>query len=78
MSKELINIFDQDKKNFTRRGAGVAERGGLENRCSACGTESSNLSLSAKKSRNEAAFLMTIFYNYSPAVNSAIEASSNW
>jgi hypothetical protein len=27
----------------------VVERGGLENRCSACGTESSNLSLSAIK-----------------------------
>lgn len=37
-----------EEKNF-RRGAGVAERGGLENRCPACGTESSNLSLSAKK-----------------------------
>ena len=33
--------------NFFWRGAGVVERGGLENRCSACRTESSNLSLSA-------------------------------
>ena len=31
-----------------RRGAGVVERGGLENRCAFMGTEGSNPSLSAK------------------------------
>ena len=31
-----------------RRGAGVVERGGLENRCAFIGTEGSNPSLSAK------------------------------
>src|SRR5690606_31691807 len=32
---------------FSRRGAGVVERGGLENRCALTGTEGSNPSLSA-------------------------------
>ncbi len=31
----------------SRRGAGAAERGGLENRCAFAGTEGSNPSLSA-------------------------------
>ena len=45
------------------RGAGVAERGGLENRCPACGTESSNLSLSAahKKKPLLSGFFINIF-----------------
>ena len=35
-------------RGFMRRGAGVVERGGLENRCAFMGTEGSNPSLSAK------------------------------
>ena len=37
-------------KRFPRRGAGVVERGGLENRCALTGTEGSNPSLSANHS----------------------------
>ena len=37
-----------------RRGAGVVERGGLENRCAFIGTEGSNPSLSAKNALRSA------------------------
>src|SRR5579871_4649116 len=40
-------IFKGSDLFWGRRGAGVADRAGLENRCGACTTEGSNPSLSA-------------------------------
>ena len=66
MGKSGLNKFIyllQASLYFFGRDAGVVERGGLENRCSACGTESSNLSLSAQFSNVK--FLCIMFMLYS-------------
>lgn len=50
MSKKITNFAVANGKQAAapRRGAGVVDRGGLENRCTLAGTQGSNPCLSAE------------------------------
>ena len=62
-----MHIIHAAEVPSNRRGAGVVERGGLENRCAFTGTEGSNPSLSAMKEA-------LIFYAHTPPLTIKIGA----
>ena len=60
MSKKITNFAVANGKQAAapRRGAGVVDRGGLENRCTLTGTQGSNPCLSAKAAQSAAFFVI--------------------